>query len=150
MTIARVALPVALDRSFDYWTPEGLALTRGSIVRVRLARRSIIGVVVAVPSESAVTRGQLQPIDEVVSLPPLPEDVLALCEFVAGYYQQPLGMALALAVPPLGLRRRYVPAPRSWNRPCQGSKRRSTRIKTRPLKRSAPPPGRSRPFCFKA
>src|SRR5207249_11775031 len=27
------------------------------------------------------------------------------CEFVAGYYQQPLGMALALAVPPLGVRR---------------------------------------------
>ena len=105
MTIARVALPVALDRSFDYWAPEGLALTRGSIVRVQLARRSIIGVVVAVTSESAVTRELLQPIDEVVSLPPLPDDVLALCEFVAGYYQQPLGMALGLAVPPLGVRR---------------------------------------------
>jgi primosomal protein N' (replication factor Y) len=105
MTIARVALPVALDRSFDYWAPEGLALLRGGIVRVRLARRALVGVVVAVANESAVMREQLQPIDEVVSLPPLPDDVLALCEFVAGYYQQPLGMALALAVPPLGVRR---------------------------------------------
>src|SRR5947209_17598283 len=105
MTIARVALPVALDRSFDYWAPEGLALTRGSIVRVQFARRSLIGVVVAVTNESAVVRDQLQPIDEVVLLPPLSDDVLALCEFVAGYYQQPLGMALALAVPPLGVRR---------------------------------------------
>src|SRR5947207_5349406 len=105
MTIARVALPVALDRSFDYWAPEGLALTRGSIVRVQLARRSLVGVVVAVTNESAVMREQLQPIDEVVSLLPLPDDALALCEFVAGYYQQPLGMALALAVPPLGVRR---------------------------------------------
>jgi primosomal protein N' (replication factor Y) len=105
MTIARVALPVALDRSFDYWAPEGLALTRGSIVRVQLARRSLIGVIVAVTDESAVMPEQLQPIDEVVSVPPLSDDVLALCEFVAGYYQQPLGMALALAVPPLGIRR---------------------------------------------
>src|SRR5437660_5382774 len=105
MTIARVALPVGLDRSFDYWAPEGLALSRGNIVRVQLARRSVAGVVVAVTTESSVTREQLQPIDEVVSLPPLPDDVLALCEFVAGYYQQPLGMALALSVPPLGLRR---------------------------------------------
>ena len=105
MTIARVALPVALDRSFDYWAPEGLALTRGSIVRVQFARRSLVGVVVAVTNESAVMREQLQPIDEVVSLLPLPDDALALCEFVAGYYQQPLGMALALAVPPLGIRR---------------------------------------------
>ena len=105
MTIARVALPVALDRSFDYWAPEGLALMRGSIVRVQLARRSLIGVVVAITSESAVIREQLQPIDEVISLPPLSDDVLALCEFVAGYYQQPLGMALGLAVPPLGARR---------------------------------------------
>ncbi|HEY3178258.1 MAG TPA: primosomal protein N' [Casimicrobiaceae bacterium] len=105
MTVARVALPVALDRSFDYWAPEGLALTRGNIVRVELARRSIIGVVIAIVSESAVPRDELQPIVEVVPLPPLADDVLALCEFVARYYQQPLGMALALAVPPLGIRR---------------------------------------------
>ena len=105
MTVARVALPVGLDRSFDYWAPEGLALARGSLVRVRLARRSIVGVVVAVVRESEIAHEALQPIDEVISTSPLPEDVLGLCEFVAGYYQQPLGMVLALAFPPLGARR---------------------------------------------
>jgi len=105
MTIAQVALPVGLDRLFDYWAPEGLALQRGSVVRVRLARRPIVGVVVAIARESSVTREELQPIVEVAAITPLPDDVLALCEFVAGYYQQPLGMALALAIPPLGARR---------------------------------------------
>src|SRR5206468_3194988 len=41
----------------------------------------------------------------VISTSPLPEDLLGLCEFVAGYYQEPLGMVLALAFPPLGARR---------------------------------------------
>jgi primosomal protein N' (replication factor Y) len=105
MTIAQVALPVALDRNFDYWAPEGLALQRGSVVSVRLARRPIVGVVVGIARESSVTHNELQPIVEVAAITPLPEDVLALCDFVARYYQQPLGMALALAVPPLGARR---------------------------------------------
>jgi primosomal protein N' (replication factor Y) len=104
MTIARIALPVALDRNFDYWIPDAPAITRGAIVRVRLARRSLIGVVVDVVTESDVSRERVQPIDELVALPPLSEDVMTLTEFVADYYQQPPGMAVALAVPPLGKR----------------------------------------------
>src|SRR5437868_7655826 len=105
MTIARVALPVGLDRTFDYWAPDGLALERGSVVRVRLAQRPMVGVVIAIVRESEVERDDLQPIVELAPIPALPSDVLALCEFVASYYQQPMGMALALAVPPLGVRR---------------------------------------------
>jgi primosomal protein N' (replication factor Y) (superfamily II helicase) len=104
MTIARIALPVALDRNFDYWIPDGPAIARGAIVRVRLARRSLIGVVVDVVTESDVSRERVQPIDEIVALPPLSDDVMTLAEFVADYYQQPFGMAVALAVPPLGKR----------------------------------------------
>jgi len=37
MTIAQVALPVAVAQTFDYWVPSGLAVERGSIVRVTLA-----------------------------------------------------------------------------------------------------------------
>ncbi len=104
MTIARIALPVALDRSFDYWIPDGPAITRGAIVRVRLAGRSLIGVVADVVTESEVSRERVQPIDEIVALPPLSDDVMTLAEFVGDYYQQPLGMTVALAVPPLGTR----------------------------------------------
>jgi len=124
MTIARVALPVAARTPFDYWVPEGLAVARGALVRVRLARRALCGVVVDVCADSAVARERVQPIDELVALPPLSPDIVALAEFVADYYQAPLGEALALAVPPLGLRTRRLadvqddpagPSPAAWN-----------------------------------
>ena len=124
MTIARVALPVAARTPFDYWVPEGLAVTRGALVRVHLARRALCGVVVDVCADSDVARERVQPIDELVALPPLPPDIVALAEFVADYYQAPLGEALALAVPPLGLRTRRLadvqddpagPSPAAWN-----------------------------------
>jgi primosomal protein N' (replication factor Y) len=103
MAIARVALPVATHSPFDYWVPAGLAVERGSVVRVRLARRALIGVVVDIATTTEVEEGQLQPIQEVVTaFPPLPADLLELSEFVAGYYQEPQGLVLAQMVPPLG------------------------------------------------
>ena len=101
MPIARVALPVAAATTFDYWLPDGLEVGRGSLVRVTLGTRSLVGVVVAVVATSPVPREKLQPVRAVVALPPLPEDVVALAEFVATYYHEPLGLALALAVPPV-------------------------------------------------
>ena len=100
MTVARIALPVAAPQLFDYWCPQA-ALPAGSIVRVRLARRSLAGVVVETSDASDVPVGRLAPIDEVVATPPLPDDVRELCRFVAGYYQVPPGLAYGLAVPPL-------------------------------------------------
>ena len=103
MGIARVALPVAACTPFDYWVPAGLAVERGSIVRVRLARRALIGVVIDIATTSEVAHERLQPIDEIVGeIPSLPGDLLQLAEFVAGYYQEPLGLVLAQIVPPLG------------------------------------------------
>jgi len=105
MTIARVALPVAAPSPFDYWVPEGLPVVRGALVKARLARRPLIGVVVDVRGDSDVARERVQPIDEVLPTV-LPDDVLALCEFIADYYQAPIGEAMALAVPPHGTRTR--------------------------------------------
>jgi len=113
MTIARVAVPAATGLAFDYWAPDGIGVARGSLVRVKLARRRCVGVVVGVQATSGIERERVQPIDDVVPLPPLPEDVVALAEFVASYYREPLGLALALAVPPVrkGARRRALAAP---------------------------------------
>src|SRR5688572_32889095 len=105
MTIARVALPVAVAEPFDYWLPARTDVVAGTIVKVRLGRRRIAGVVVGLADEPAVLREKLQPIDEAVALPPLPDDVRDLCEFVASYYQAPIGMAYALATPPLRMAR---------------------------------------------
>ena len=103
MGIARVALPVAARSPFDYWVPAGLAVERGSIVRVRLATRALIGVVVDIATTTEVAHERLQPIDEIFAeIPSLPGDLLQLADFVAGYYQEPLGLVLAQIVPPLG------------------------------------------------
>jgi len=100
--IARVALPVAAETTFDYWAPEALRVVRGSVVRVYLGPRTLTGVVMDVVAASEVAPERLQTITAVGAMPPVPEDVLEMVAFVAGYYQEPLGMAAALAVPPLG------------------------------------------------
>jgi primosomal protein N' (replication factor Y) len=100
VTIARVALPVAAAQLFDYWVPTGLVVHAGAIVRVPLARRRVIGVVVEVVEATPIAPEKLVPIGELVALPPLPEDVRELAQFVASYYQAPPGLAFALATPP--------------------------------------------------
>jgi primosomal protein N' (replication factor Y) len=102
VTIARVALPVAAAQLFDYWVPTGLVVHAGAIVRVPLARRRVIGVVVEVVEATPIAPEKLVPIGELVALPPLPEDVRELAQFVASYYQAPPGLAFALATPPAG------------------------------------------------
>ena len=103
MAIARVALPVATPTLFDYWVPAGIAIARGSVVRVRLGNRALAGVVVDIGVKSDIAQDRLQPIREIAAeTPPLSGDLLALAEFAAGYYQEPLGLVLAQMIPPLG------------------------------------------------
>src|SRR5512143_1057988 len=103
MTIARVALPVAAAGTFDYWVPAGIAVTPGAIVRVHLARRPMVGVVVETSATTDVAADRLQPVGEMLSgIPPLPADVLGLAQFVSGYYHEPLGLVLAQMLPPIG------------------------------------------------
>ena len=102
MPIARVALPVAAETTFDYWAPDALGIVRGSVVRVQLGRRKQVGVVTEVVAISDVAPEKLLSIISVGAITPVPEDVLDMVGFIAGYYQEPAGMAAALAVPPLG------------------------------------------------
>jgi primosomal protein N' (replication factor Y) (superfamily II helicase) len=99
--IAHVALPVAAETTFDYWAPEALGIARGIIVEVRLGPRKLAGVVMDVVASSDVAPEKLQTIDALVAIPSVPPDVLDMVAFVASYYQEPIGMAAALAVPPL-------------------------------------------------
>jgi len=102
MPVARVALPVAAPTAFDYWIPQGLAIERGSIVRVQLGPRRLAGVVVSVADDTEVDRAKLAPVIDVVAEDPIAGDVLDLCAFVSTYYQEATGLAHALALPPLG------------------------------------------------
>src|SRR5512139_2146397 len=110
MTIARTALPVAAHSLFDYWLPAGIGAGPGSVVRVRLGPRTLTGVVVEVAEVSAVAREKLLPITEVLAVPRLPADLLELARFVAGYYQESLGLVLTLMLPPVGAHDVRLPA----------------------------------------
>jgi len=35
-------LPVAIDQLFDYWSPSGLEIRTGSVLRVRLGERRLL------------------------------------------------------------------------------------------------------------
>jgi len=103
VAVARVALPIAASGAFDYWIPDGLAITPGALVRVRLAGRAHVGVVIDIVSTSELARERLQSVAEVLDdVPALPPDLLGVASFVSTYYQEPLGLVLAQMVPPLG------------------------------------------------
>ena len=108
MSIARVALPVATWQLFDYWIPDGLALHHGVVVRARLGRRSLTGVVVGVDASTEFL-DRLQPIEAITTTARLPEDVMELAAFVSAYYQAPPGMAHALIAPPPAQLRKRLP-----------------------------------------
>ncbi|HVN36409.1 MAG TPA: primosomal protein N' [Casimicrobiaceae bacterium] len=121
MPVVRVALPVAVPAPFDYWVPEGIPVARGALVRVKLGRQPLVGVVVEVLERSDVPRERLQPVDVTLpDVPPLPNDLLEAGSFVASYYQEPLGLVVAQMIPPLRAARRaiakrdesFVPPPR--------------------------------------
>ena len=48
MSVAHVALPVPLPRTFDYLLPEGMAVKAGCRVRVPFGKQERIGIVAAV------------------------------------------------------------------------------------------------------
>ncbi|HKW80902.1 MAG TPA: primosomal protein N', partial [Casimicrobiaceae bacterium] len=117
LAIVRVALPVAAHQLFDYWLPVGLAVQPGSILVARLGARRLTGVAIELAETSEVAPERLLPVEEVVTgLPPLPAELLDLGAFVAGYYQQAIGLAMAQMLPPLSGRRRPRAASEGRNR----------------------------------
>jgi len=100
MAIARIALPVGAWQQFDYWIPDGLSVAVGDIVRVRLAGRRQVGLVTGIEAVSDVLE-RVQPIDSIAGVTRVPPEIMELADFTSAYYQAPIGMALALATPPL-------------------------------------------------
>ena len=104
MTIAHVALPVAAHRTFDYWVPAGLEVIRGR-GRARASRAPAAGRGRrrhrthdgrrAGPA-AARRRGGCRACRR------CPPTCSSWRDFVARYYQEPLGLVLAQMLPPIG------------------------------------------------
>jgi len=99
--VARVALNVPLERTFDYSAPPSLRgrVQVGSRVRVPFGPRALVGVVIERPPRAAVRR-----VREILSLideqPIYTNDQLRLGQWLAQRYGCSLGEALATMAPP--------------------------------------------------
>ena len=98
--IARVGMPVPVDKLFDFLVPEELHgdVSVGRRVRVRFAGRQTTGVVVELASESSFD-GRLASIEAMVDGPVLARDSLEICRVVADECYAPLGLCINRILP---------------------------------------------------
>lgn len=98
MVVIAVALPLPRFLDFDYLHPNPLPV--GVRVRVPWGQGERIGIVRGSGGESSCPRERLKPILEVIDQTPLyPAELWRTLEFVARYYQYPLGPVLFMALP---------------------------------------------------
>ena len=98
-SFCEVALPVPLDRTFTYAVREGEPVSRGARVIVPFRNEKLIGVVTA-PEVEAPSEFDAKYLETVLDDEPLLSDhLLALAEWIAGYYLAPLGEVLRSMLP---------------------------------------------------
>ena len=90
-----VALPLPIHRTFTYGV-EGPPPPRGTRVLVPFRRTSRIGWVVG-PGTGEPVRGLKSVLDVLDESPSVPTELFDLCQWMAGYYLAPLGIALRSA-----------------------------------------------------
>ncbi|WP_026439493.1 replication restart helicase PriA [Acidocella facilis] len=88
-----VLLPYKFDMAFTYEAQGPLA--PGTLVRVPLGRRMVVGAVWDEPPDEAV---KTRPVAEVLDFPKLPEDLRTFIDWVGGYTLAPRGDVLALTL----------------------------------------------------
>ncbi|MGF1752608.1 primosomal protein N' [Vibrio makurazakiensis] len=99
-TIARVALPVPLDKQFDYKIPGHLFPIIGGRVSVPFGRQTLVGIVISLVNESEFDFDKLKPIKAILDNQPVwPDSVYSLLTWCSQFYQYPLGETLANALP---------------------------------------------------
>lgn len=101
--IVRVALPVPLDRLFDYrLLDSSQRLQPGMRVRVPFGKRILIGIVMDIHGHTECEEAALKSVIEILDEDPIVEaDLRWLCQFVADYYHAPIGQVFENALPAL-------------------------------------------------
>ncbi len=101
MTRARVLLLNPALGPLDYRVPHGMSVAPGSIVRIPLGPREMIGVVweeEAMPSDAEVGDNRLRNIIHAYDVPPLGVPLRRLVEWTANYYLSPPAAVLRMAL----------------------------------------------------
>ncbi len=106
--IARIAVPVPLNRLFDYRLPSKLdpaALKPGIRIRVPFGRSHKIGILIAIEKDSDIPAHRLKDIAEVLDSQPIFSDQhIRLLKWASRYYHHPIGDVFQTALP-LALRK---------------------------------------------
>ncbi|WP_036830946.1 replication restart helicase PriA, partial [Photobacterium sanctipauli] len=133
--IARVALPVPLDKQFDYLIKPDQNPVVGGRVKVPFGPKQHVGIVTAITDNSEFSIGKLKPLTAVLDASPLWQPPLfKLLGWASGYYQYPLGDTLANAMPTL-LRKGREASPSSlkmWQLTHEGREQPITALKRAP------------------
>jgi primosomal protein N' (replication factor Y) len=94
-----VLMPVALDQTYDYAVPAGMALEAGAFVLVPFGSQTRIGVVWDRPLDAEarpVDPKKLKAVAERLDVPCLPVASMRFAEWVSKYTLAPLGMVLRM------------------------------------------------------
>ncbi|MCW8348161.1 primosomal protein N' [Vibrio sp. ZSDZ65] len=98
--VARVALPVPLDKQFDYIVPTHLFPVVGGRVSVPFGRQTLVGIVTQFSHQSDFPIDQLKPIKAALDSRPIwSQPLYELITWCSLYYQHPLGDTLHNALP---------------------------------------------------
>ncbi|MEI8145736.1 MAG: primosomal protein N', partial [Alphaproteobacteria bacterium] len=96
---AEVLIPVALEGPYSYRIPEGLDLAVGDVVAVPLGTRQTIGAVWGLRDEpGGVSHNRLKDIAARHDVPPVPQEVRRLVDWIAAYTLAPRGLVLRMAI----------------------------------------------------
>lgn len=107
--IARVALPVPLDKCFDYQIPAHLSPVVGGRVLVPFGPKKHVGIMISFEKESDYPIEKLKPIQACLDHQPLwTPSLYSLLQWCSQYYQYPFGETLSNALP--GALRKAKPA----------------------------------------
>ncbi|MBH0422319.1 primosomal protein N' [Salmonella enterica] len=103
MSVAHVALPVPLPRTFDYLLPEGGVAKAGCRVRVPFGKQQErVGIVVSISDHSELPLDELKSVIEILDNEPIfSPSIWRLLLWAADYYHHPLGDVLFHALPVL-------------------------------------------------
>ncbi len=103
MIIIQVALPVPLNRSFDYLLPDNMPTpVVGARVMVSFGRRQTLGIVAGISDKSDFPVEQLKAIEQILDTEPLfSDDLWQLLLWSSRYYHYPIGEVLFHAMPTL-------------------------------------------------
>lgn len=99
--IVQVAIDSPLNQLFDYAWNEDFASgpQKGQIVEVSFGRQECMGVVLGILDKSDYDPAKIKKVQAIAPLAPISDDVVAMAEFAAIYYQRPIGEVLIPSIP---------------------------------------------------